>query len=280
MNSPSPRSRLGPLKFHKLFFGALGFFVAFSFEIRVRAEVAELPNAKTIQEQPDQCLESSGVCALRTEAGEKYVLELGDDRDKPSVTVYMDQETALIRVSDKEIRLVKGTVWVQAESSFTVHSEFGDARIQKGDFWVKHQVHKIVISATGPKAGENVELFARGSSESLLIEPGMENWIASVGTNGKAETGLPTAIEFAPHLERWARLYPDKKQAFEKDVEKFKAVWQKASVHAAEIHRSLFERKVASVEFEQARKAEQRRKVEDHDRALREIFRKRVLGNE
>ena len=267
------------MKIRSLFFGFLGFIVAFSFEIRVRAEVAELPNAASIQEQPEKCLDSNETCAVRTENGEKFVLELGPE-DKPSVIVHMDQDSAVIRISEKEIRLIQGTIWVQAEKPFTVRSEFGDAHVEKGDFWVTHRAHQILISATGPKAGTNVELRPRGSGEAIYVAPGMENWIASVGVDGKAETGLPTAIEFHQHLERWARLYPDKKQKFEKDVEKFRAIWQNASAQAAEIHRSLFERKVASVESAQARRIEARHKAEDHDRALRDMFRKRILDGE
>jgi len=212
----------------------------------------------------------STVCAVRTSSGEKYELAVGD------AIVRMDRSTAVLRVKPDEIRLVAGTVWIEAKGPFVVRTEFGAARVGSGEFWVTRTEDRMIAAAVGP----DVILAPRGTTEELVIEHGMENWIGHVGRKGSAESGLPRVIPFDEHVRRWARLYPGPQGRLEAEVRRFRAQWNDASRKVAELHRTLLERKVAFLRADHEKRERDLRRIEARNRELREMFRRRVLGDE
>lgn len=258
-----PRSRV--------FYQILCFLISFTLEVRVHArEAVQLPIAHDVQQEPENCIIESSICAVRTRLGEKYKLVVGE------TSIVLDQQTTVLRLSATEVSLVAGVIWVQAQGRFIVKTEFGEAQVDKGEFWVRRANEKMFVSATDV----SVLLRPRGADEQLIVERGWENWLSRVDKTGRAESGLPTPIEFVPHLERWARLHSGSRKAFEKDVGKFHSYWREASEQAAAIHKALFERKVAALEAEKDREARRRRQVEARNRELNDIFRKRVFEGE
>lgn len=247
------------------------FLMAFTLEVRVKAaEVVSLPEAKFPLEEPLHCLKESSLCAVRTREGEKFEVHAG------ASSVVLDQGSSIIRVSSDEVRLVWGTIWVKAKGAFTVKTEYGDARVADGEFWMTRTAERIVISAV---IGE-VEISPRGAIEKIMVEPGEENWVSRVDATGVAETGLPKAIPFESHVARWARLYDGGKKSFEKDVEAFHRLWKAAGVRAAKLHSELMSRKIASIEEEKARREARRRRQAAEDRKYQEMLRRRVLDQE
>lgn len=282
---------------------ALAFVVAFSIEVRVHAsepnpaehaeishdDHAEDPKEKPSKDdvtssdsspvqmaqaeaplqEPANCVSSKLACAVRTEPNEKFEWKFGD------TTLTLDRSSGVLRETTGLARLIDGTVWVQTKSKFTVRTEFGDVKLEgPGEVWVSRDDGRIVVSATS----NDVILRPRGSKEDLLVEVGNENWMGKVAAKtGEAETGLPTAIPLREHIERWARLYPGKVKDFRIAVRSFHGRWSSAADKAAALHRAEFERKIASVEAENARRAEAARKREIEDKKLRDLFRKKVF---
>lgn len=248
------------------------FVLVFSLEVRVRASVIQLRESESPIEQPEGCLDSeANPCAMQTGRGEKLEILVGQAK------VVVDQESSIIRVSEKEIRLVAGAVWVKATKSspVSVRTEFGSTR-GTSDFWVSREKEKMIVTAVH----RDVEIFPRGSGEALVVPRGLENFIGRVGKNGQATVGLPTPIVPQPHLERWARLYSGKKAQFEKEVAEFRETWANSKDEAVVIHQALFQRKIASID-EARRQAEiSRQKVESRNRELRDLFRRKTLGIE
>ena len=244
---------------------------AFTFEVRVRAAEASasvrLPLAGEVLQEPEGCLQKEGSCAIETGEGEKFVLETEGAR------LTLDAETTIVRVSGTQIRLVAGTVWVYPKAQFTVKTEFGEVIGFSGEFWARRDQQKLWVSVVD----RAIELIPRGQTKAAHLGAGMENWLGRVGKDGIATMGLPVAIPLKTQLERWARLYPGKKSQFEKDVQEFGARWAEASEEAAELHRQSYQRKVASLAAENARKKEERRKVEEVNKSLRDLFRTKVF---
>lgn len=254
----------------RLWLRILLFFLAFNLEVRVHAaEIVQLPNATEIQQEPADCLgDLSVACALHTMPEEKFKLILGES------TVVLDQSTVVVRGGgSNSLTLVDGAVWVQGKTPVTVRTEYGEIKAGAGDFWVVRVESRVVVVASGVQ----VEMWPRGGSESIVVERGWENWLGRVNREGRAETGLPRAIQLKEHFERWARLYPGTKVKFEQDVKAFQEVWMSASKRAAEIHQILFNRKMASLEEEKAKKDIVRRAIEARDRELREMLRRKAL---
>jgi hypothetical protein len=242
---------------------ALVFFMTFSLEVSVHAAESEL------LQEPHGCFASKGVCALQNINDGGFEFKIGQ------TIVTLDRDSSLIRKSDSEIRLVKGTAWIKAKSAFVVGTEFGTAKnLEDGDFWVTKSAQALTAIAIST----DVELAPKGSIERLLISQGLQNTLGQIGFNGQATTGIPMPIPFKDHVMRWARLYRGPKKDFERQLDVFHEKWQRASEASAQINRALYDRRVASVE--EAKRAEEakRSKVEAENQALRKMFRQRMLN--
>jgi hypothetical protein len=264
----------------------LVFFVTFSIHIRVRADdsllkgdksMTQLPNATTILEEPWRCLSGSLSCALQTKADEQYKLELKD------ATVHMDRSSSIIRQSDHEVRLVSGTIWVESKTEFTVHSEFGDGKILEhgGQLWatrVKGSRDEDRVEMTA--IIHEIELYPRGAKDPEVIVPGQQSYLGRVGPDGVSDYGQPVAVSFRDHIERWARLYPHSSKQFQTEVQLFYGVWKQACETSAAVHQALFERKMASIETERSEQEQVRRVAEEHDKKLRDEFRRKFFEEE
>jgi hypothetical protein len=244
------------------------FLAAFTFEVRVRAaESIRLPLAEEVMQEPAGCLQKEGSCAIETGESEKYVLEIEGAR------IVLDAGTTILRVTGQQIRLVAGTVWVKPKAQFSIKTEFGEVIGFSGEFWARRDKQKMWVASVDSA----VELIPRGHKDAVHVTPGMENWMGRVGKEGVATMGLPVAIQLKAHLERWARLYPGKKTQFEKDVKEFGPRWVEASAEAAQLHQLSYQRKVASLEAADTRKKEERRKVEEVNQRLRDLFRSKIF---
>ena len=84
-------------------------------------------------------------------------------------------------------------------------------------------------------------------------------------------------IAFKSHLERWARLFEGTRDEFESDARSFHESWREAAVESAEIHRNLFERKVASLKEAEATAAAERARLRARDRELVDRFKRKVF---
>ncbi|MES2856055.1 MAG: hypothetical protein V4692_09335 [Bdellovibrionota bacterium] len=257
----------------------LGFVLAFTLEVRVasasepQVETSRLHNSKQVLQEPRNCIATLGarsqksICAVKTASAEKFEIKVSKG------VVVLDQETAVI-VSNDEVTLVDGTLWIHAGAQISIRTEFGVAKVD-GEAWVTRSPNRMSVSSVGG----NVQLIPRGSVESLAIDSGLENFVGGVQKDGSSETGLPVAIPFADHLARWARLYPGTKAEFEEDVKRFHSTWVEASKQASEVHRTLLDRRVAGIEEQERQKAARRNKIELENRELRNLFRKKFFDS-
>ena len=244
----------------------------FTIEVRVRAESVQKTEANAPLVNPAGCVgDVKSLCAIETAEDEKFTFKL------ETGTVVLGPETTVVRHSSNELRLLRGHVWIRpiAGKIIQFRTEFGWARANT-EYWIERTDRTMTASAAkGP-----VEIQARASHEVLTVPLGLENTLSRVGKNGRATVGIPMPIDPKRHLERWAQLYSGSKSAFEKEVAVFKASWTKGRAEATAIHRTLLERKVASIDAESKARAEARRKIEARDREIREKFRAKFLSGE
>lgn len=248
------------------------FVFVFTVDVRVLAKTVQLPEARSLLQEPAGCLNtvstSAESCAVGTRAWEKGTLSLGDS------TVVLDRSTAILRLAPNEIRLVSGQIWLKAKSAFEVRTEFGSMKVEPGEYWFDRDREKVRVGVIQGLA----RLYPRGAKEVLEVTPGLENWLGKVGESGEAQRGIPVAIQFKSHLERWARLYTGSRKDFEEDARAFHEVWLSASEYASEVHKTLFESKVASLRAEHERMEAARRRSEARTRELIRMFREKVFG--
>jgi len=270
------------------------FFVTFSIEVRVKAaEVIdglvsepETPQISTVSsqapfrlrqnrnviQQPEGCLHSSGPCAFSTGPQEKFSF------DYAGGVVVLDRETALLRVSDSELRLMRGSIFLKTEQNLHIGCEFGWVDAAKpSELWLSKTADQFKILAVNSASSSGAILHPLGTSETLQVPTGMMNWLGAVGVDGRSQSGIPVAIALEVFLKDWARVYSGSLGQFEKDARVFYERWSEASQTAAELHRALYVRKVATLNDDFNREQARRKKVEDRNRYFREMFRRKVF---
>lgn len=250
----------------------IGIAILASFvDVSVRAESAQIPFAKEIQLEPADCWDKGvGPCAVRTSAGEKFKLPFNGGE------IVLDGSTIVARVSAQELRLVAGTIWVKAAEATVVQCEFGAVRAEKGEFWVYRTQERMTVAAIDT----TVSMRPRGaaSEDALDVLPAMENWVGKVANQtGRAQTGIPTAISIRDHLVRWARLFSGGRAQFEKDAESLYERWTEATAAAADIHKQLYDRRLAAVRADGARRDEERRREQARTKELIDLFKRKVF---
>lgn len=258
------------MKVARLFVHMILFFLSFSIEVRVQAgEVIQIPEASSVQQIPLNCLQTRSICAIGTQAGEKYSVALGKSK------IVLDEKSTAIIKTQERLVLVSGTVWVQAKNRFFVQTEYGEVSGEDGDFWVWKDKNRTWVAA----GHVDVSVFPRGGSE-MTLPRAMQNWLSRVGSNGAAEVGIPVAANLDLYLARWARLFYGSKSAFSDQAKRFFTFWQTASDDASKIHRELLDRKVAALREEHEKKEAQRKSRERHNLELQNIFRSKVLEDQ
>jgi hypothetical protein len=248
----------------------LMFFMTFTLDVRVHAkEYIQLANQEQVLQQPGDCLLQTTICAIKTSADSKYKLTVGSE------TVVLDADTAVVRVARDRIRVLQGTVWVQAKTTFSVETVFGEITSARGDFWVSQNDERTLVRATS----STLSLRPRGAKQSFALEKAEENWLGRVQKDGVASSGFPHALQWRDHLDRWARLYPGGKKQFTTEVKEFRAAWTEAGKRASAYHQSLADRHIASIEEDLKRRQEKQAAIEAHNRELRALYRKKIWDN-
>lgn len=254
-----------------LFFRLLLFLFVFTLEVRVRAEVSPASTSGVLLQEPAGCLrelvKAKTSCALGTGRAGKVTLKLD------SFEAVFDRRTAVIHQTGGDLRFVSGQIWLKTKIPQKIHTEFGAIDLGPGEFWLDRSAERVRVGVIRGLA----KLHPRGSAEVLEVPPGLENWLGTVALNGEARRGLPVSIALKPHFERWARLYPGSFKDFEKEALLFHDGWLEASRYSAEIHKALFERKIASLQAEHEKKEWARRKSEVRTRELIQMFRKKLF---
>jgi hypothetical protein len=250
-----------------MIFRVLIFLLAFTVEVKVHAARVTLPAVKAPVQEPNNCLSTQNSCALKTPDYGKYSLVL------PRAEIVMDANTTAIRVSSTEVKLITGTLWVKSKGDIKISSSFGTVGSNGGEFWVRTDVDKAVVSAIQG----TLVLSVKDKKTTLRLEEGEENWLGGIALNGQTTSGVPKAIAFEDHLFRWARLYSGDKTQFALDVKNFHGRWSRQLASVADYHQQLAERRLKVLDDEQAKRARAKAQEESRSNELRSLFRRKQL---
>src|SRR4051812_7870135 len=93
---------------------ALVFLLASTMEVRVRADIVSLGEAKSPIELPENCLVEASVCTIKTDAQQKYTMEMA------SADAVLAADSVLARLASDTVSVVSGYVFIRAKSHFQV----------------------------------------------------------------------------------------------------------------------------------------------------------------
>ncbi len=242
------------------------FLLVFTVEVKVIAARISLPAVKVPVQQPNDCLKSSDICAIKTPEFGKYSLTL------PGADIILDANTTVVRVTSTEVKLITGTLWIKSKADTKISTTFGDAN-SAGEFWVRTDVDKMLVSSVEG----SVTLTGKDKKTVIRLDEGEENWIGGIARNGESTSGVPKAIAFEDHLLRWARLYSGSKTQFELDVKSFHSRWSRQLASVADYHKQLADRRLKVIDEEHSKRAQAKAQEEARSKELRSLYRRKHL---
>jgi len=242
----------------KKWFRLFLFLMAFQMEVRVRA-------SGDVLEQPSACLRSQESCAVQvTGAGFHLVRE--------AMKIHATESSTLMRLSEKQWRLVRGALWVEKGPALEVETLYGTLQAPLGQYWVIDQGDKVLVR----NINASLQVTLR-DGKTLEIPEGFEVWIAGINSKGVAEYGMIQPIDMKSHLPLWNSLYRGSKQDFIKEVVALRENWGDLTAKSSLLYKTLVQREIAS-EREKREAAERiRARKQAEDRRIKELYRQRVF---
>ena len=232
-------------------------------------EIITLGNADKVAQTPEDCLKTKEVCAFKTSREEKFKFKLGESQ------IVLDQNTAVVRLSDNQVVLVSGQIWVKAGGEVNIQTEYGSAKAFAGNILVRNIEKRMDIKAID----SDLILSPKMSVGELKLEAGEQNWLGPVDKNRFASSGVPLPIRPSELVVNWSRLYTGTKVQFESDFKNFFVLWSSASEKLAKLHAEITQRQIASIEDEITRKKRMKEERDRENRRIKDWFRKRALSD-
>lgn len=234
------------------------FLLAFQMEVRVRA-------SGDLLQQPSSCLKTREACAIQV-VGNVFHLVKG------KIKLHAGNGAALVRLSEKQWRFIKGALWVEEGQDIDVETVFGSLRASQGEYWVLEQDGRIMVR----NMNANLKVTLR-DGKVLQLPEGFEFWLAGLNSKGVSEYGMIRPVDMREHLPMWNALYRGSKESFIKEVVQLRTSWGDLAEKSSQLYTAVAQREIAS-ELEK-RQSEERAKDQAaaRRREMRELYHKRVF---
>ena len=216
--------------------------------------------------EPKNCYKHFMPCAL-------YLYTKGQTITMGATRISLSRGTFVIQKTEKNLQLVKGYIWVEAQGPFVVESNYGKVRLQGSNALVRIRNERIELVSVN--SNSYLEMF---SGEKLLVPEGYENWMGGITKSGKQFIGFPAAANIQLLLSELGRVYFGDQKSLKEKLFIMREAWKNAvsetsQRNLASIHRVMAEDLAAK---EQYRLRRQRIKVENQ--RLRTLFYRKTYG--
>ncbi|MGE5085453.1 MAG: hypothetical protein ACM3MG_04075 [Bacillota bacterium] len=234
------------------------FLMAFQMEVRVRASA-------DILEQPAACLKSIETCAIHVANGGFHLKQDG-------LKLHSTESSTLMRLSQDQWRLVRGTVWVEEASGVGFETPYANVKALHGGYWLISHKDKVLIRNIN--ADLVVELR---DGKKLEVPTGFEFWVAGINSDGRNEFGMIQPVKISEHLRLWNSLYQGSKEDFKKEVAQLKENWSDLVGKSSVIYQQIVDRKLASAAEERRNEEKKKRQAEAERQKTRELIYQRAF---
>lgn len=184
----------------------------------------------------------------------------------------LDRNLVMQTKKTKLWNLYQGMGVVDAKENLQIHTPFADIYLGKSKVMIHVFSDKVRILSLG---GEGVRVIQKGSSEEQFLVPGFQNWYGGV-VNGKADSGVVSVIDFDQYSQDRAPFFMNHQLGFPKELKKVASHVKWAAKIAADFHRQLVERKMASLEQQHQEKVLKKRRKIEFNKYLRRLFLKKI----
>lgn len=218
-----------------------------------------------VLQEPHNCILKASKCAVFNKAN-SFILKVGES------LVGLGSGASVYRISNNEVILMAGKIWVRAAEKFTVYATHGLYKWEKGEALFEKSSERVI--GTGISA--DLLMLPRGHNEAYELPIGFTNWMTPVALNGKAGVGIPQTTNLTWVVETWSGIYQGRAETLKKELEEYKAKWQLAIDVTAPWHKEMIDRRIAQVEAWRARQARLKALREAENARLRKLFRNRT----
>lgn len=218
------------------------FLLAFQMEVRVRA-------SGDLLQEPEACLKSQQSCAI-------HVLGTGFHLQKKSLVLHATEGSTLMRLSQKNWKLIKGTLWVEKANSVEVETAYASVKSAGGQYWLLQKNDQVIIR----NINAELEVTLRDGKK-LEVPEGFEFWVSGINSKGLSEYGMIHPISLKEHLVLWNSLYVGGKANFLKEAQSLKEDWGGLTEKSSDLYQIIIKRKMASI-AEQDRLLEEKKHQE------------------
>lgn len=242
------------------------FVFFFSLEVRVKAHESSLTfgEAAPVSQIPEDCLLNQEYpCSFLTADHARFSYFLSGKAKIVSL-----EETSLSIISEDQIKLMSGAIFIDAHRELLIKTNYGFAKIPKGQAWVYADRDRFYFEAVNRK----IKVYGRGFDRPFTLDPGQVVWLGPVDQTFKADSALPTPIDLSDFTKRMAKINDLSKEEFALYIQEFAKTWKITSQKTVAIHKHLLQRQIASDQDLSKKRKRQRALQMREDRRLRKLF--------
>lgn len=222
--------------------------------------------AAQFQDYPKNCVKEKRVpCAVWTFKKKKLIWD---------ETIIFASANSLFELQKNRLYQIRGYLWiVSSKKPYQVISRFGIASTKSGHIWSEVKDDKMVLRSLK----NTFEVIPRGAETTVMkLVPGFETHLSFIDQKkGVAEYTIPSVMNFREHLRVFGRVFPYHIMDFKEALYNLGQVVVKATKLASHWHKSLVERKLASLEEKALRDRDEAIYKARLDKYLRRIFREK-----
>ena len=252
------------MRFAKLFI----LYFVFCAEVRV---VAKELDAVAPVYFPKGCWGYELPCGVKNIDSKKKVIDVSGAK------ITLTKQSILNRIDAKTIRVVDGKALIETDSSLRWASLFGGWQcINKCLLLVEKTELNVRVAALKG----DVQVKRVGDDQNYSLPAGFWVILSEVTSDGKGFMEFPQSLPIESTLKEYAELFEGNWSQFRAEATKMVPKWTHAAEVASQWHKREAKRDIAAYYAEQARKLDERRKVESADLKLRQIFRQENYMNQ
>lgn len=217
-------------------------------------------------EEPKNCVKQKLLpCAITTGNDPRMFSLDGNNWE-------LDRNIVMQANKESQWNVYQGMLVLNSKKPQKLHTPFADIEVGRSKVMVHVLEDKVRVMALG---GEGIKVKAKGDPDEHFLVPGFQNWYGGV-EKGMSESGVVSVLEFEDYAQKRARFFMDHSYGYVKELQDVANIVKWAAKVAADMHRSLVERKMASLEEKHQQKIHKKQQKIHFNKYLRKLFLKKI----
>ncbi|MEO0337353.1 MAG: hypothetical protein AAF202_13235 [Pseudomonadota bacterium] len=240
--------------------------LVFLFFSCLQVRIVDAKDYRIPVEDPENCLRGLNVpCAIST-------------GDEPKIFSWNQAQFELdrnlvLQIKKKKVwRVYQGMLVVKTTEPLRIHTPFAEIFLGASKAMIHVLGNRVRVLSLN---GEGIKVISRPEKEEHFLVPGFQNWYGGYQKEGP-HSGVVSVIDFEDYAQKRAKFFMDYKYGFIQELRQVGSVVKWAAKMAAEMHRDLVERKMASLEVQHQEKRRKKHQKIQFNKYLRQLFLRKI----